>query len=205
MKTLLIATHNKAKLTELKFGVRELVKKGVTVVSLRDIRIKDDPVETGSTFDENSKLKAFYYATKTHIATLGDDGGLLIPYLNNEPGVKSKRWLGYEATDNQLIDYALKRLNGVALSDRTAYLQTSLCFYNPNTKNYYLAQERIKGIIADKPSGRPTQGYPYRALFIVERYMKYYDELSEDEHGRINHRLQALKQLIPKIERDLLQ
>lgn len=205
MKTLLIATHNKAKLTELRIGVKTLVKKGITVVSLRDIHITDDPAETGTNFEENSKLKAVYYGNKTGIATIADDGGLIIPYLNNEPGIKSKRWMGRDASDQELIDFALLKLHDAKGSDRTAFLKTCLTFYNPRTKNIHHAVSAIKGHIADIASTKPTDGYPYRALFVVDQYGKYYDELTETEHIAVNHRLKALSELISKIERDLLQ
>jgi len=131
---------------------------------------------------------------------LSDDGGLVIPYLNNEPGVKSRRWLGYEATDKELIKFALSNLRGCTGSKRTAYLETCLCFYDPQIKNAIYEIEKIKGHIAEKPSGLPTKGYPYRAIFIVDEFNKYYDELTQKEHQKVNHRLKALKRLTERIK-----
>lgn len=199
MKQVLLATHNKAKLAELMLGAMKLKEKGWGVLSLNDLKIKADPEETGKTFEDNSILKAKYYGHLTGLPTIADDGGLLIDILNGEPGVKSKRWLGYDASDEELIAYTLKRLKGLAKNKRTAYLQTSLCFYNPQTKEMIIKKKRIKGYIALQPSGRPTQGYPYRALFVVKKYNKYYDELTDEEHRVINHRLKALDWLVEKI------
>lgn len=199
MKQILLATHNKAKLAELMLGTVELKENGWKVLSLNDLKITKDPEETGKTFEENAILKAKYYANLSKIPTIADDGGLIIPYLNNEPGVKSKRWLGYKATDEELIQHTLTHLRGAKGIDRIAYLQTSLCFYDPQTKQIILKKERIKGCIGLKSSGRPTQGYPYRALFIVTKYNKYYDELNDEEHHTINHRLKALRWLVEKI------
>ncbi|MFA5769921.1 MAG: non-canonical purine NTP pyrophosphatase [Patescibacteria group bacterium] len=199
MKKILIATHNQGKLEELKMGLNELEKKGIKILTLTDVGVEEDPEETGKTFKENSTLKAKYYAEKTGIPTIADDGGLIIPYLNNEPGVKSKRWMGREATDLELIGHALHNLRGCTGSKRTAFLETCLCFYNPQTKKTIFEKEKIKGHIAEKASNRPTNGYPYRALFIVKKYNKYYDQLTEDEHHEVNHRLIALKRLINKI------
>lgn len=205
MKKLLIATHNKAKLAELLMGVEELSKQGIDVVSLNDLAIQKDPEETGKTFMENSRLKAHYYGKLTQTPTIADDGGLLISILNNQPGVKSKRWMGKDATDAELIAYTLERLRGQPVQKRTAYLETTLCFFNPLTQKTICESERIKGHIALQASGRPTEGYPYRALFVVEEYGKYYDELTDEEHHKINHRLKALKRLVQKIKNDLLE
>lgn len=224
MKKLLLATHNQAKLEELKLGVKELVKKGVKALTLNDLKITQNTQESGKTFCENAQIKAKFYGDLTGLPTIADDGGLIIPHLNNEPGVKSRRWLGYEATDEELIAYTFQRLQGVQKNKRKAFLQTCLCFYFPSivipTKaGIYIdsrfcgndngiiicQQEKIKGYIAEKPSGRPTFGYPFRALFIVDKFNKYYDELTEEEHLKINHRLKALKRLIKKIEKYLLQ
>jgi len=196
---MLLATHNQAKFKELKLGIKPLEEKGVKIISLNDLAIKDEPDEIGKDFSENARLKAYYYSRLTKLPTIADDGGLLIDIFNGEPGVKSKRWLGYEASDQELIKYTLKRLADIPKDKRTAYLQTSLCYYDSLSETCLEEQEKIKGYIAFKPSGRPTEGYPYRALFIVEKYNKYYDELTDKEHNQINHRIKALKRLIKKM------
>lgn len=199
LKALLLATHNQAKLEELKIGIKPLIKKGVKIVALSDLNIKKNPKETGKNFEENAKLKAKFYGDLTGYPTIADDGGLIIPFLNNEPGVKSRRWLGYEANDEELIIYTLQRLKGLPKEKRTAYLQVCLCFYNPKTKKAIYEQEKIKGYIAQKPSGKATNGYPFRALFIFDKYNKYYDELTKEEHLQINHRLKALRGLVDRL------
>lgn len=205
MRQLLIATHNKGKLAEIKKGLKPIEERGIKVLCLLDLAIDKKPEETGKTFEENSKIKAEFYADLTKLPTIADDGGLIIPYLNNEPGVKSRRWPGHEATDEELIQYTLFHLEGVRVADRTAYLQTCLCFYNPVENIFMCESEKIKGRIAEKPIEHFTPGYPYRALFIVEKFNKYYDELIPSEHGEINHRLKALKRLVKRIEKYLIE
>lgn len=196
---LLVATHNKAKLGELMMGMKKLSDQGIKILSLNDLHITEDPEETGKTFGENSILKAKFYGKLTGIPTLADDGGLLIEILDGAPGIKSKRWLGREASDLELIEYTLKRLEGLPLDKRVAYLETSLCFFDPTSNTIFNRQERIKGYMAEKQSGRPTLGYPYRALFVIEQWGKYYDELTEEEHHAISHRLKALRWIVDKI------
>lgn len=200
MKKILIATTNLAKLKELKSGLKSLEKLGIEILTLNDVKVGEKtPVETGHTFQENALIKAKFYADLTNLTCLSDDGGLIIPYLNNEPGVKSRRWLGYEATDEELIRHALLHLRGVTGGHRAAYLETCLCVYYPKTKRVIYETEKIVGHISEKPNGKPTHGYPYRAIFIVDKFNKYYDELTEKEHVEINHRLKALKRLTKRI------
>lgn len=200
MRKILIASTNPGKIAEIKIGLQELGKQGIRVFTLNDVKVGEkEPVETGRTFQENAFIKAKFYADLTHLPVLSDDGGLIIPYLNNEPGVKSRRWLGCDATDEELISHTLHNLRGCVGKKRTAYLETCLCFYNPQINKLIYETEKIKGHIAEKTSGRPTNGYPFRALFIVDKFNKYYDELTKEEHHQINHRLKALKRLTNKL------
>ncbi len=198
-KIILIATTNQAKLKEIIFALRELIKKKFSFLTLNDVRVEEKPEETGKSFLENAILKAKFYGEKTKLPTIADDGGLIIPALNNAPGVKSRRWLGYEANDEELIEYTLKKIKNFSLPKRQAFLETYVVFYQPLTKEFDYAQEKIEGYIAKKPSFKRIPGYPFRALFIVKKFNKYYDELTEKEHLEVNHRLKAIKKLIPKI------
>jgi len=200
MNTLLIATHNQAKLAELKIGLNKYSKNKTKVLSLNDLKISKEPEETGETFEANAEIKAKFYADVTHLPTIADDGGLIVPVLNNEPGVKSRRWLGRESTDDELINFTLSNLRSYNKNNRTAFLEVCLCYFNPETKNIIYQIERIKGRIALKPSNKRVKGYPFRALFIVDQFNKYYDELTEKEHEKVNHRLKAVRKLMKMIE-----
>ena len=205
MKKILIASTNPGKITEIKIGLQELEKQEIKVLTLNDVRVGDkEPEETGKTFQENAFIKAKFYADLTHLPVLSDDGGLIIPYLNNEPGVKSRRWLGYEATDKELIKYTLSNLRGCTGSKRIAYLETCLCFYDPQIKKTIYETEKILGRIAGTPSTKRMTGFPYRAIFIVDEFNKFYDELTDEEHQQVNHRLKALKRLTKKIKNLIL-
>ncbi|MCL4364527.1 non-canonical purine NTP pyrophosphatase [Patescibacteria group bacterium] len=200
MKKLLIATHNPAKTIEIKSALNELKKQGVELLTLNDVGVEKEPEETGKTFQENSALKAKFYSKLTNLATIADDGGLIIPFLGNAPGVRSRRWPGYEAGDQELIDYTLSHLKNAGGDERTAFLETCVTFFYPPTGQIFFEQEKIKGHIAEIPSPRPTNGYPYRALFVVDEFGKYYDELTREEHDKINHRYKALRKLTKRIE-----
>ena len=205
MKKLLLATTNNAKKIEIILGLKPLIDRGLEVITLNDLENIEQPEETGVTFEENAKLKAKYYADKTGLPALADDGGLMIDALNGEPGVKSRRWPGYEATDEELIHYALDKMKDISEEKRSAKLETCVCFFDPQSQQYVCEQEDINGRITDKPLTMDTNGYPYRVLFIVEQFDKFYDELTETEHDAINHRLIAIKRLIPTLEKFLLK
>lgn len=200
---ILIGTKNKAKLNEIRYGLKEIEKLGITILTLNDVGNREEdlsPEESGNDFCEIAKIKAKYYSDIFNLPTISDDGGLIIPYLNDEPGVKSRRWLGYDASDEELIDYTLLRLKNQPLKNRLAYLKTCICFYLPDNNKYYFSESQIKGYIADKTSKKRIEGYPFRALFVVDKFNKYYDELTEKEHQEINHRLKALKKIVKIIK-----
>ena len=201
---LLIATHNPAKKRELGDGFSSLLHR-VSLLSLDDLHIAADPEETGTTFEDNARLKAQYFANLTGIPTVADDGGIGIDMLDGKPGVHSKRWLGYDATDEEMIAYTLQQLSNIPPDRRGAQFTVCLHYHNPSTKYDEFVKQSLRGQIALRPSEHRTQGFPYRALFIVDAYGKYYDELTHDEHDAVNHRLQAIHKLAPLIEKDLLQ
>lgn len=197
---LLIATTNPAKQEEIKEALQSLKDRKIEFFSLADLNIEQEPKETGDTFEENAKIKAKFYAEKAGMPAIADDGGLEIDILGGQPGVKSRRWPGYEAGDKELIKYALKKLQGVPLRKRAAKLVTCVCLYHPQTKKFFCQKESIDGFIAQKPSRKPTRGYPFRTIFIVKKFNKYYDDLTKEQHQKINHRLKAVKKLLAKIE-----
>jgi XTP/dITP diphosphohydrolase len=200
VKKILIASGNPGKIAEIKIVLQELKSLGIKILTLNDVKVGETkPEETGKTFKDNAFIKAKFYADLTHLPVVSDDGGLIIPYLDNEPGVKSRRWLGYEASDEELIKYTLSKLKGCNGLKRTSFLETCLCFYDPQTNKIIFETEKIAGHISEVPSSKRTTGYPFRAVFIVKKYNKYYDNLTKEEHQQINHRLKALKRLTKKI------
>lgn len=200
MKPIVLATHNKAKLRDLMQGFEPLTKHGYTIHTLSEFNIADEPDETGKTFQENALLKARYYAAKCGMAAIADDGGLTIDALNGEPGVYSRRWTGHTASDEELIAYTLERMKDIPEEKRSAHMGTCLCFYDPSTQKHMTVTESIKGTISRVANPSWTKGYPYRAVFMVDEYKTYYDNLTADQHARINHRLKAIAKLIEMLD-----
>jgi len=192
MKKLLIATNNPGKVKEYKELLKDLPLK---LISLKDLGIKNKVNENAKTFEENAIKKAKFYSGLTGLATLADDGGLEIDYLNGEPGVKSRRWPGYEAADEELIDFALKRLRGVPWPKRKAQFRVIIALAMPG-KEVLISEGKLRGIILTKPRGKLIPGYPFRPIFYLPKHGKSFAELSFKEEVKIGHRIKAIKKLI---------
>lgn len=201
MKKLLIATTNQGKLKEYKSLLKSLP---LEIVSLKDFKIKKTAKENGKTFKENAIKKAEFYFKISKIATLADDGGLEIDYLKGEPGIKSHRWPGYEATDRELMEYALKKLEGVPWQKRKAQFRSVSALIV--SKNKIFTEEGKKmGIITTKPKGKIIPGYPFRSIFYLPKYKKTFSKLSPKEKKKIiSHRKQAIRKLIPILKSEML-
>ena len=189
MFKLLIATKNPAKFQE----ITSYLKVPAKFLSLKDLNIQKEPVENGATFKENALIKARFYCKQSGLTTLADDGGLIIDALNGEPGVKSHRWIdsSKDNEDEDLIAYTLKRMAKTPKSKRTARFHVAIALVTPDGKEI-VSEAEVKGVIHTTPSLRRIPGYPYRALFYFPALKKYYDELSEKEHAKLNHRKKAL-------------
>ena len=197
MKKLLIATKNPGKIAEIKSFIKDLP---FETVSLKDIGINEDVKETGKTYEENSLLKALFYAKLSGLPTISDDGGLEIKALNGAPGVKSRRWLGHEATDKELIKHMIKISQELPDNNRAADFKTVITFAMPNGK-YFQSKGRVKGEIARKPLLKLLKGYPYRSFFFLPQINKFYHEsqLLKEEERVYNHRYKAIEKIKPII------
>lgn len=201
---LLIATTNPGKFAEIKRFLSDLPsgKAGVPVelVSLKDLGINKVVEETGKTFEENAILKAKFYAAKSGLPTLADDGGFEIDVLNGEPGVKSHRWVhgDKENTDEELVAHTIERMKGI--TNRSAQLRLVLALALPNG-TIHTSEASVRGVIPLEPRNKITPGFPYRSLLFLPEINKYYDhdELTPEETERFNHRKKALDKLKPYI------
>ncbi len=196
MEKLVIATFNPGKIKEYKLLLKNSPLK---ILTLKELGIKEKVKEEGKTFKENAILKATFYGKLTKLPTLAEDGGLEIEALNGEPGVKSRRWLGYEAKDEELIEFTLKRLKGIPFEKRKAKLKVVLCLALPYKEkvSLFLSEGELFGKILEKPKGKLEKGYPFRVLFYLPEYKKTLAQLSFEKEVEIGHRKKALLELKP--------
>jgi XTP/dITP diphosphohydrolase len=197
MKKLLIATHNPGKYAELSSFLSDLP---LALVSLSDMGITEDVVEDGLTYEENAIKKATFYAKRSGIPALSDDGGLEIAALNNAPGVRSKRWIGEDATEDDLLRHMESVVMTLPDDNRAARFVNIIAVALP-TGDVITSRGSIEGIIAKEPSPYATKGLPYRKFFFLPQLNTYYDEksLTPVEMKRLNHRLQSVELIKPKI------
>lgn len=102
-----------------------------------------------------------------------------------------------DSTDEELIEYALKRLKGVPQKKRTARLRTVIAFYDG--REIFTSTAAIEGNIIERAPKEVEPGYPFRSLLFILKFGKLYKDLTPDEHEECNHRLTALNQLKPVI------
>jgi len=197
MKTLVIATHNQGKLEEYQLIFKKALP-GVTLTSLSELGITKKAKESGKTLEANAIQKASFYSRFTKLPTLADDGGLEIDYLDGEPGVQSRRWPGYEASDEELIQMTLDKLQGVPLAKRGAQLRMVLALSFPGERKLYTSEGILRGFISEKPIGKRIKGYPFRSVFYLPQKKKMFSETS-----LVAHREEAVYKVLPTLKKKL--
>ncbi|HSW48303.1 MAG TPA: non-canonical purine NTP pyrophosphatase [Candidatus Saccharimonadales bacterium] len=200
MKKLLIATFNQGKLEDYKSFLKDFPLEFVT---LSDLGITEDFDEVFDTFEENAKAKAEFYANMSGLPTLADDSGVEIPYYDMEPGVHTKRWDGIGKNDEHYQKFILEKIKVIPQNQRSAQLRAVLALsLNGET---HMSEGVIKGNLTNEVYPHSdTHGYPWDRVFIIPEVSKYYEELSDAENHKYNHRRLALQKLNSIIEKHLL-
>lgn len=189
IQELVIATHNQGKLQEFRELMKELP---VQIKCLADFEAIEEPEETGKTFAANAKLKAAYYAKKTGMVCIADDSGLEVQALDGAPGVRSARYAGEEATDeenNQLLLHNMK-----FQVKRTCRFRCALAVVQPDGRVLYETDGSCDGMLLHEPLG--TGGFGYDPLFWSTELHKGMAEATMQEKNKISHRGKAIKKLV---------
>ena len=156
-----------------------------------------DPDETGSTFEENSFIKAKEAALLSKCIALADDSGLCVEVLNGEPGIHSAR---YAETPQARIDKLLGNLTDVANRKAKFVCAMTLVDEFGNILDKEIGE--CYGEIATEQSG--TNGFGYDPVFLVDGYGVTMAEMSEDLKNTISHRANALSKIISFIKSELI-
>lgn len=182
---LLIATHNRGKLTEYQAMFADLP---IELVALDDVGIFNYVPETGTTFAENARLKALAYARASGLLTLADDSGLEVDALGGEPGVRSKRYAGEHTSDAERNAFLLAKLRDVPIGKRTARFRCAIAIATPDG-HLWETDGTCEGEIAFDARG--TNGFGYDPIFHVAERGVRMAELSTAEKNRVSHRARA--------------
>ena len=188
MKKLLFFSNNKNKIIEIKkiFNIFNL-----KLLSLNDLDISEEPVESGQTFEENAKIKSDYGFNKTGIPCFADDSGICIESLNWKPGVLSKRFLNNFRSNEACFESIIKSTK--KNSKQNAFFKTSISLTVKDNHNL-IFNGKIEGKISEKAKGR--FGFGYDPVFIPKNYNKTLAELTTKEKNDISHRSIAVTKLI---------
>ena len=156
-----------------------------------------DPDETGTTFEENSYIKAKDAALLSNCIALADDSGLCVEALNGEPGIHSAR---YADTPQARIDKLLGNLTNVTNRKAKFVCAMTLVDEFGNVLDKEIGE--CYGEIATEQSG--TNGFGYDPVFIVDGYGVTMAEMSEDLKNSISHRANALSKIISYVQSELI-
>ena len=188
-KTIVIATRNPGKAKEF---AALFAKEGYQTKTLLDYPNLPDVEETGTTFEENARLKAETIAQILQQPVLADDSGLVVDALNGMPGIFSARFAGERKSDAANNAKLLHELTDVPDEKRTAHFHCTLVFAAPQ-KESLVVEADWDGRIGRIPQG--DNGFGYDPLFIVPEYRKTSAELTSEEKNQISHRGMAVKKL----------
>ncbi|MBR6700493.1 MAG: XTP/dITP diphosphatase [Firmicutes bacterium] len=188
MLTVIAATQNKHKLTEL----RSIMEKfGMEVISQAEAGLGDiDVVEDGDTFEANSFKKANEIMKLSGKIAVADDSGLAVDYLGGAPGVYSARYAGEHKSDLDNNNKLLAELDGI--ENRRASFVSVVTMVYPDGK-VLAARGECPGKIIHAPRG--DGGFGYDPLFVPDGFEKTFAEITAEEKNTVSHRAKALEKL----------
>jgi len=206
---LLIATRNDGKAREIRDIFAGLPFQLVFPVDQFLERLPDElDLERGTSFAENAVAKARYFATRSHLPTLGEDSGLEVDALEGAPGVFSARWSllhgveggqregGINAANNALL---LERLANVPDEARTARYRCVVAYIETATAKPELVEATCEGRILTAPRG--NGGFGYDPLFLSTELGVTFAEAALPAKQRVSHRGRAIRALIEVLVR----
>ncbi len=185
--TLLVATTNPGKRRE----IDEILQGApVTLVSLDAFPAVPEPEEHGTTFAENARLKALYYAAATGLPSAADDSGLEIEALGNQPGVHSARWHGTDYAVKFRKIWALLDEQGLATSPARFVCHVALAHEG---RILFEADGTVNGEIVREPRG--THGFGYDPIFFYPPLGVTLAEIPQAKKRAVSHRGKAFAAL----------
>ncbi|MBC8584375.1 RdgB/HAM1 family non-canonical purine NTP pyrophosphatase [Youxingia wuxianensis] len=189
------ATGNKGKIREF---TRIFAPFGIEVISQSQVCPELEVEENGTTFEENSFLKANAVHQHTKTAVVADDSGLCVDALGGAPGVYSARYAGEDTPYPEKIRLLLEELKDIPDEKRTARFVAHICFIDENS-NRIDVEGVCEGNIGYEPKGE--NGFGYDPIFMVGE--KSFSELSDEEKDQCSHRGKALRELTKRLGQHL--
>jgi XTP/dITP diphosphohydrolase len=191
--TIVVATNNQGKLKEF-----DLLLPNFNIISQSSLGIIPEE-ELGETFFENSLQKARVAGTASGMVSLGDDSGLIVPALNNLPGLRSARYAHENATDEENRQHLKKELERLGLNQAKAYFVCVLVLVQVPADPFPLvATGLLEGSVKKTMQG--SNGFGYDPMFYPKDSNVSLGEMGSDKKALLSHRGKAIQILTRKIE-----
>lgn len=196
----IVATNNAHKLAEIRSYLNGHFD---SIKSLKDMNINIDIEETGTTFLENSLIKARTISEMTGMIAIADDSGLCVDALDGAPGVYSARFaceVCDDAKNNEKLLATLSQKGVLSYTDRTAHYTSIVVIYYPDG-HYVYGEGKVEGHILDKYVG--DGGFGYDPLFYCDEIGKTFAQITMEEKNKVSHRARALEDVLKKLWKTL--
>lgn len=193
---LVLATRNQGKIVEFRRILDALAPGAIELIGVDQFPDLVDVEETGSTFEENSLLKARYTCQATGLPAIADDSGLCIDALNGDPGIFSARWAGSHGNDQANLEKVLAQLKDVADEKRTAHFMCVASLVLPDGREQ-VAEGRFEGHILHAPVGE--NGFGYDPIFQPLGLSISSAQMSAEEKDLVSHRGKSLRAIAPQV------
>ncbi len=219
MTEIVLASNNKKKIAELETLLTSAASDTVKLLSLKDIGYTDDIEENGTSFEENSIIKASAPAKLGYIG-IADDSGLAVDFLNGAPGIYSARYSGEGATDESNRKKLLCEMKDVPAEQRTAKFVCTASVVLPENCPFTIPEEwRISEELAEK-AGLPAErvmvvrgecfgtilteehgegGFGYDSLFYYPEFGQTFAEIPQDKKNSVSHRGIAMREFTRRL------
>ena len=189
----ILASKNPHKLTELS---AILSQHGFEIALESEYGLDIDVDETGTTFEENSLLKAEAVMKASGLPVLADDSGLMVDALDGAPGVYSARY-GHKSSDGERTEFLLENMKDVPDGKRTAkFVCVITCLWPDGRK--IVARGECPGVITHEVHGE--NGFGYDPVFYLPELGMTYAELPSEQKNAISHRARALQDFCRKYQ-----
>lgn len=192
---IIFATGNKDKMREIRAILADL---NIEIFSMKEVNVKAEAEENGTTFTENAVIKAKDIAGKVEDAiVMADDSGLVVDALNGEPGIYSARYMGEDTSYRIKNANIISRLDGVPVEERTARFACAIAAVMPDG-TVFTTEGAIEGYIGYEERGEG--GFGYDPIFMVPELGCSTAELTDEAKNAISHRGRALKAMKVKLQ-----
>jgi XTP/dITP diphosphohydrolase len=191
---LIVATRNTHKTRE----IEQILGSGLAVRDLTTHPEISEITESGTSFEENAKLKAIAVSEKLPGLVIADDSGLEVEALGGAPGIHSARYAGANVSDKEKIAKLLRQLANVdAKSDQRRARFCCVLAVARGGRILATVEGVVEGKIAERPRG--SHGFGYDPIFIPDGFEETFAELPEELKNNISHRAKAIRKLQAKL------